>query len=139
MLILRLYRLCFIFSKLCYKLWKNCDRSILILYVAPTCAGSDHSRSYVRNIFLHFFKRLFPRLEPMTVTRQQLYRCARGRVGPLWVLCTQHFPTFLQDLELMTSWSQGNSFTAVPEEGSDHFWSYVRNSPAFLQEAISRT
>jgi hypothetical protein len=40
-----------------------------------------------------------------------------GRVRPLWVLCTQHFPTFLhesvstfQDL-LMTSWSQGNNFT----------------------------
>jgi hypothetical protein len=30
-------------------------------------------------------------------------RKVRGRVRPLWVLCTQHFPAFL-GLEPMTSW-----------------------------------
>jgi hypothetical protein len=40
------------------------------VHVALACAGSgegsDHIGSYVRSLFLHFFKRLFPRLEPMT-------------------------------------------------------------------------
>jgi hypothetical protein len=40
------------------------------VHVAPACAGpgegSDHIGSYVLSLFLHFFKRLFPRLEPMT-------------------------------------------------------------------------
>jgi hypothetical protein len=52
------------------------------VHVAPACArsgeGSDHFGSYVHSLFLHFCKRLFPGLEPMT------------------------------------SWSQGNSFTAAP-------------------------
>ncbi len=49
---------------------------------SPACAGSgegsDHFGSYIRSLSLHFCKRLFPGLEPMT------------------------------------SWSQGNSFTAAP-------------------------
>jgi hypothetical protein len=40
------------------------------MHVAPACVGSEegsnHFGSYVRNIFLHFCKRLFPGLEPMT-------------------------------------------------------------------------
>jgi hypothetical protein len=32
--------------------------------------GSDHFGSYVRSLFLHFCKRLFPRLEPMTLWPQ---------------------------------------------------------------------
>jgi hypothetical protein len=52
------------------------------VHVAPACAGSgegsDHFVSYVRSLSLHFCKRLFLGLEPMT------------------------------------SWSQGNSFTAAP-------------------------
>ncbi|VAH28120.1 unnamed protein product [Triticum turgidum subsp. durum] len=41
---------------------------------------SDHFGSIVRTLSLHFCKRLFPGLEPVTslVTRQQLYRCARA-------------------------------------------------------------
>jgi hypothetical protein len=38
--------------------------------VAPACAGSregsDHFGSYVHSLSLHFYKRLFPGLEPMT-------------------------------------------------------------------------
>jgi hypothetical protein len=60
---------------------RNCIKGSLV-HVAPACAGSgegsDHFGSYVRNISLHFCKRLFP------------------------------------GLELMTSWSQGNNFTAAP-------------------------
>jgi hypothetical protein len=45
---------------------------------APTCAGSekgsDHFRSYIRSLLLHFCKRLFSRLEHIII-RQQLYRC----------------------------------------------------------------
>jgi hypothetical protein len=41
-----------------------------MVHVAPTCAGSgegyDHFESYARSLFLHFYKRLFPALEPMT-------------------------------------------------------------------------
>jgi hypothetical protein len=51
------------------------------VHVAPACAGSgeesDHFGSYVHSFSLHFCKRLFLELEPMT------------------------------------SWSQGNGFTAV--------------------------
>jgi hypothetical protein len=40
------------------------------VHVAPACAGSregsDYFGSYVRNISLHFCKRLFPGLEPIT-------------------------------------------------------------------------
>jgi hypothetical protein len=40
------------------------------VHIAPACAGSgegsDHFGSYVCNISLHFCKKLFPRLEPMT-------------------------------------------------------------------------
>jgi hypothetical protein len=40
------------------------------VHIVPACAvsweGSDHFRSYVRNISLHFCKRLFRGLEPMT-------------------------------------------------------------------------
>jgi hypothetical protein len=36
------------------------------MLVVPTCVGSDHFGSYVRNLSLHFCKRLFPGLEPMT-------------------------------------------------------------------------
>jgi hypothetical protein len=49
-----------------------------LVHVAPACAGSDHFGSYIRSLSLHFYKRLFLGLEPMT------------------------------------SWSQGNDFTAVP-------------------------
>jgi hypothetical protein len=49
-----------------------------LMHVAPSYTGSNHFGSYVRSLSLHFFKRLFPGLEPMT------------------------------------SWSQGNNFTAVP-------------------------
>jgi hypothetical protein len=38
--------------------------------VAPSCVGSregsDHFESYIHSLSLHFCKRLFPRLEPMT-------------------------------------------------------------------------
>jgi hypothetical protein len=41
-----------------------------LVHVAPACAGSgegsNHFGSYVRSLFLHFCKRLFPGLEPMT-------------------------------------------------------------------------
>jgi hypothetical protein len=41
-----------------------------LVHVAPTCAGfgegSDHFVSYIRSLSLHFCKRLFPGLEPMT-------------------------------------------------------------------------
>jgi hypothetical protein len=41
-----------------------------LVRVAPACAGSregsEHFGSYVHSISLHFYKRLFPRLEPMT-------------------------------------------------------------------------
>jgi hypothetical protein len=40
------------------------------MHVTPTCVGSgegfDHFGSYVRSLSLHFCKRLFPGLEPMT-------------------------------------------------------------------------
>jgi hypothetical protein len=40
------------------------------MHVAPACVGSiegsDHFGSYVRSLSLHFCKRLFPGLEPMT-------------------------------------------------------------------------
>jgi hypothetical protein len=40
------------------------------VHVAPACArsreGSNHFGSYVRSLFLHFCKRLFPELELMT-------------------------------------------------------------------------
>jgi hypothetical protein len=40
------------------------------VHVAPTCAGSgeesDHFGSFVRSLSLHFCKRLFPGLEPVT-------------------------------------------------------------------------
>jgi hypothetical protein len=50
-----------------------------LVHVVPTCVGSDHFGSYVRNLSLHFCKRLFPGLEPMTIaTRQQLYHCTRA-------------------------------------------------------------
>jgi hypothetical protein len=43
------------------------------VHVAPTCArseeGYDHFGSYVRSLSLHFCKRLFPGLEPMTSSR----------------------------------------------------------------------
>jgi hypothetical protein len=39
------------------------------VHIAPSCTGSvegsDHFGSYVRSLSLHFFKRLFPELEPM--------------------------------------------------------------------------
>jgi hypothetical protein len=35
-------------------------------HIAPACVGSDHFGSNVRNISLHFYKSLFPGLEPMT-------------------------------------------------------------------------
>ena len=41
-----------------------------LVHVAPACAGSregsDHFGSIVRSLSLHFCKRLFPGLEPMT-------------------------------------------------------------------------
>jgi hypothetical protein len=44
------------------------------VHVAPACAGpgegSNHFGSYVRNLSLHFCKRLFPGLEPMTTWSQ---------------------------------------------------------------------
>jgi hypothetical protein len=40
------------------------------VHVAPACIpskeGSDHFMSYVHNLSLHFYKRLFLGLEPMT-------------------------------------------------------------------------
>jgi hypothetical protein len=40
------------------------------MHVAPASAGSkkgfSHFGSYVRNLSLYFYKRLFPGLEPMT-------------------------------------------------------------------------
>jgi hypothetical protein len=51
------------------------------VHVVPVCAGSgegyDHFGSYVCNLSLHFYKRLFPILEPhdLMVTRHQFYRC----------------------------------------------------------------
>jgi hypothetical protein len=46
--------------------------------------------------------------------RSSHLRRVQGRVRPLWVLCMQSFPAFLQDcLDFMTSWSKVNSFTAV--------------------------
>jgi hypothetical protein len=40
------------------------------VHVAPACAGSgegsDHFGSYVRSLYLHFCKRLFPGLDPTT-------------------------------------------------------------------------
>jgi hypothetical protein len=36
------------------------------VHIAPACAGSNRFGSYVCSISLHFCKRLFPRLEPMT-------------------------------------------------------------------------
>jgi hypothetical protein len=46
----------------------------------------------------------------------KLPRRVRGRVWPLWVLCAQSFPAFLQEVVSRT-WThdlKGNSFTAVP-------------------------
>lgn len=53
---------------------------------APACAGSEEGSdplgSIVRSISLHFCKRLFPWLKPVTslsvVTVQQLYHCAKA-------------------------------------------------------------
>jgi hypothetical protein len=43
------------------------------VHVAPACVGSgegsDHFGSYARSLSLHFYKRLFPGLEPMTSSR----------------------------------------------------------------------
>jgi hypothetical protein len=36
------------------------------VHLAPTYAGFDHLGSYVRRLSLHFCKRMFPGLEPMT-------------------------------------------------------------------------
>jgi hypothetical protein len=46
----------------------SCDPSLKSspVHIAPACAGSDHFGSYVRSLSLHFFKRLFSGLEPMT-------------------------------------------------------------------------
>jgi hypothetical protein len=61
---------------------KNIDKKGSPIHVAPAYArsreGPNYFGSYVRSLPLHFCKRLFPGLEPMT------------------------------------SWSQGNSFTAAP-------------------------
>jgi hypothetical protein len=40
------------------------------VHIAPACAGSDHFGSYVHSLSLHFYKRLFPGLEPMTTWSQ---------------------------------------------------------------------
>ena len=46
------------------------DKKGNLVHVAPACAGSregsDHFGSIVRSLSLHFCKRLFPGLEPMT-------------------------------------------------------------------------
>jgi hypothetical protein len=34
--------------------------------MGPSREGSDHFESYVRSIYVHFYKRLFSGLEPMT-------------------------------------------------------------------------
>ena len=67
------------------KIWTGCLKKGSPVHVAPACAGSgegpDHFGSIVRRLSLHFCKRLFPGLEPVTI---------------------------------MTSWSQGSSFTTAP-------------------------
>jgi hypothetical protein len=44
------------------------------IHIAPACTGSregsDHFRSYVHSLFLHFCKKLFPGFEPMTLWSQ---------------------------------------------------------------------
>jgi hypothetical protein len=60
---------------------RNCIEGSLV-HVAPACAGSgegsDHFGSYVRSLYLHFCKRLFPRrTHDLMATRQQLYCCVR--------------------------------------------------------------
>jgi hypothetical protein len=108
------------------------------VHVAPACVGSDHFRSYVRSLFLHFCKRLFPGLEPMTSWSQgNNFTSAPGlpfiKGIPVHVAPTcaesgegsDHFGSYVLNLSLhfckrlflglepMTSWSQGNSFTAA--------------------------
>jgi hypothetical protein len=96
-----------------------------LVHVAPACAGSgewsDHFGSYVRSLSRHCCKRLFPGLELMTSWSQgnnftvvlglpflffkkrqpgarSSHLCrVRGRVRPLWVLCTQPLLAFLQE------------------------------------------
>jgi hypothetical protein len=81
------------------------------VHVAPACTGSrersDHFGSYVRSLSLHFYKRLFPVLEPMT-SWSQGNRCARA---PL---------------------QKGSPVHVAPAcagsgGGSDYFGSYVRS------------
>jgi hypothetical protein len=57
------------------------DTSFLLntmIHSSPACSRKKHFGSYLHRLSLHFWKRLFPRLETMT------------------------------------SWSQGNNFTAAP-------------------------
>ena len=55
-----------------------------LVHVAPACAGSregsDHFGSIVRSLSLHFCKRLFPGLEPVTSWSQgsSFYHCAKA-------------------------------------------------------------
>jgi hypothetical protein len=56
------------------------------VHIAPACSGSDHFGSYLRSLSLHLCKRLFPGLKPMTVTRQQLYHCARAPLPMIYRL-----------------------------------------------------
>jgi hypothetical protein len=69
------------------------------VHVDPACVGSrewsDHFGFSIYSIFLHFCKRLFPRLE------------------------------------LMTSWSQGNSFTAAPGTKTSIKFSRAKSTVGF--------
>ena len=73
--------------------------------VAPACAGSgegsDHFGSLVRSLSLHFCKRLFPGLEPVTSWSQgsNFYRCAKA---PLQLLCQWNSNNFLWLLQIFT-------------------------------------
>jgi hypothetical protein len=78
------------------------------VHVAPV--GSNHFESYVRSLYLHFSKRLFPGLEPMTLWSQvngftAAPRLSFKKVSPVHVapVCVGF------------------------KEGSDHFMSYVHS------------
>jgi hypothetical protein len=63
------------------------------VHVALACArsqeGSDHFGFYVHGFSMHFYKRLFPRLEPMTSWSQdKLYCCARATMQQFGIKST---------------------------------------------------
>jgi hypothetical protein len=55
------------------------------VHVAPACTGSeegsDHFGSYARNLYLHFYKRLFLGLKPMTTWSQDNNFTLSERIG----------------------------------------------------------